>query len=101
MWAMTPRLRTFVRSNDEDLAMGHHRGSVAPSGLRLSWLWYRVPNPITGLPPCATEDGPSGAKTLMRLRPGGAVFRSTGRKPCERIRHHAKWLNALFASAIL
>jgi ABC-type multidrug transport system ATPase subunit len=40
----------------------------------------------TGLPPCATQDGPSGAKTIGRLRRGAAVVRSTGRKPCASVR---------------
>ena len=36
----------------------------------------------TGLPSCAKSGGRSAAKAGMCLRPGGAVFRSTGRKPC-------------------
>src|SRR5262249_43543472 len=45
--------------------------------------------PSTGLAPCATTTGPSGAKTNTCFRPGGAVFRSTGRKPCALLRRES------------
>src|SRR5262249_51579092 len=37
---------------------------------------------FTGLPPCATTDGSSGAKSYGCLRRGAAGLCRTGRKPC-------------------
>src|SRR4051812_25902218 len=72
---------TSLKSAATDATAAHARSSAERERMR-------VPRGVmvTGLPPCATEDGPSGAKTKtgepLVFRRGAAGVRSTGREPC-------------------